>query len=65
MTQAELLKEEYNQEDKNDVLYSNFKSENDVWYRSEVEEGLKELDEGKFVTHEEAKRILLELDNFK
>ena len=65
MTQAELLKEEYNQEDKNDVLYSNFNSENDVWYRSEVEKGLKELDEGKFVTHEEAKRILLELDNFK
>ena len=41
MTQAELLKEEYNQEDKNDVLYSNFNSENDVWYRSEVEKGLK------------------------
>ena len=36
MTQAELLKEEYNQDYKNDALYSNSDPEYDAWFRAEV-----------------------------
>ena len=59
MTQAELLKEEYNQDD-NNALHSNSDPEYDAWFRAEVEEGLREIERGEFITHEEAKRLSLE-----
>ena len=60
MTQAELLKEEYNQDDKNEALYSNSDPEYDVWFRAEVEEGLREIERGEVITHEEVERLALE-----
>ena len=59
MTQAELLKEEYNQDD-NNALHSNSDPEYDAWFRAEVEEGLREIERGEFITHDEAKRLSLE-----
>lgn len=51
MTQAELLKGEYNQDD-NNALHSNSDPEYDAWFRAEVEEGLREIERGEFITHE-------------
>ena len=59
MTQAELLKEEYNQDD-NNALHSNSDPEYDAWFRAEVEEGLREIERGEVITHEEAMRHALE-----
>ena len=59
MTQAELLNEDYNQED-NNALYSNSDPEYDAWFRAEVEEGLREIERGEFITHEKSKLLSLE-----
>ena len=61
MTQAELLKEEYNQDDKNDALHSNSDSKYDEWFRAEVAKGLKDVEDGKVISQEEAERILYQL----
>ena len=60
MTQAELLKEEYNQEDKFDELYSNSDHEYDAWFRAEVAKGLKDIDEGNVLSNKEVTKLSIE-----
>ena len=60
MTKYKLLNAEYNQDNKNDALYSNSDPEYDVLFRAQVEEGLRESEIGEFITHDEAKRLSLD-----
>ena len=59
MTQAELLKEEYNQDD-NNALHSNSDPEYDAWFRAEVAKGLKDIDEGNVLSNKEVTKLSIE-----
>ena len=61
MTQAKLFKEDYNQEANCDELYSNYNHKYDAWFRSEVAKGLKDVENGKVISQEEAERILYQI----
>ena len=43
-------------DDKYNELYSNTDPGYDTWFRAKVEEGFKALEEGRFISNEEAKR---------
>ena len=52
MSQAKLLGEDHSE---NSVFPAQFKSEAeyDAWFRKEVEEGMRDAEEGHLVSHEE------------